>query len=69
METEQLQIKDISPEFKRALKLAAAQRGVSLKKFVVDSLTEVLKDQKPIGFERISAVTVAETDQSRATKR
>lgn len=40
--TAQLQIKDISPEFLQALKVAAAQSGKTLKDFVVDSLCRQL---------------------------
>jgi hypothetical protein len=53
---EQLQIKDISPEFKQALKLAAVQRGISLKQFVVDELT------KALAFEQIPPASVGGTD-------
>jgi hypothetical protein len=59
---EQLQIKDISPEFKQALKLAAVQRGISLKQFVVDELTKALAAQQPIAFEQIPPASVGGTD-------
>ena len=42
MKTEWIQIR-ISPELKERLRVAAQSRGVSLSKFIIDCVEEVLK--------------------------